>query len=490
MKIQDLTIETAAKALKTKQISSLEMVQEFFKFINSSEDLNIFVTKTEEQALESAKKTDSRIAKGEMLSILDGIPITHKDIFLTKGIRTTNSSKMLEDFIAPYESTVSQKLKDSGSVMLGKVNMDEFAMGSGNETSYFGPTINPWKGKDNKKNVPGGSSGGSAASVAASFALASTGTDTGGSIRQPASFCGVVGIKPTYGSCSRYGIISFASSLDQAGPLTKNVTDSAIMLGHMVGFDPKDPTMHKKDFPDYTKFLDLGVKGLKIAYLKEHVESKLDEDIKNDFFESLEIFKKGGAEIKELSLPEVNLALPTYYIIAPVEASSNFSRFDGVRFGCNDKLATNIEELYIKNRSMGFGDEVERRIVLGAYILSSENYESVYIRGAKVRRLLSNKMKEIFNDVDVLVSPTAPTTAFEIGQKVTDPVINYLNDLYTVPLNLVGLPGLSMPTGLDKKEMPIGLQIIASHYREDNIYRVARFLEKEVDFKEKPHFLR
>ncbi len=490
MKIQDLTIQTAAQALREKQISSVELTKEFFKFIESSEDLNIFVTKTTEQALEAAKQTDTRIAKGEMLSILDGIPITHKDIFLTKGVRTTNSSKMLEDFIAPYESTVSQKLKDSGSVMLGKVNMDEFAMGSGNETSCFGPTINPWKGKNNKKNVPGGSSGASAASVAASFALGSTGTDTGGSIRQPASFCGIVGIKPTYGSCSRYGIISFASSLDQAGPLTKNVTDSAIMLNHMVGFDPKDPTMYKKDFPDFTKFLDLGIKDLKIGYLKEHLEGKLDSDIKDSFCNSLEIFKKGGAKVKELSLPEINLALPTYYIIAPVEASSNYARFDGIRFGCNDKLAKDIEDLYVKNRSNGFGDEVRRRIVLGAYILSSEVYETVYIRGAKVRRLLANKMKELFNDIDVLVSPTTPTTAFEIGQKVTDPIINYLNDLYTVPLNLVGLPGLSMPVALDKKEMPIGLQIIANHYREDNIYQVARFLEKEVDFKDKPHFLR
>lgn len=473
----DFDLSSASKALKNKEISSFELTNAYLDAIESTSNLGAYLNVQKDYALQMAKKSDEKISQ-EMAGPLEGIPIAVKDMFCTKDIKTTASSKILENFYPTYESTVTQNLWNDGAVMLGKLSCDEFAMGSSNETAAKGNVINPWS-KTNPIS-PGGSSGGSAAAVAARSALAATGTDTGGSIRQPAAFCGITGFKPTYGRCSRWGIVAFSSSLDQAGPLTRTVSDAAIMLNSMAGYDNKDSTSANIEMPDLTSFLDKSIKGKKIGIPKEYTQDGISEDIVKFYDISIEFLKDSGAEIIPVSLPHTKYALPVYYIIAPAEASSNLARYDGVRYGIRNE-AENLDEMYELTRGNGFGEEVQRRIMIGTYVLSSGYYDAYYLKAQKVRRLIKEDFDKTFENVDFLLTPSTPSTAFELGQK-QDPIKMYLNDIFTVPASLAGLPGISIPVGLDQAGFPVGIQLIANSFDEPNLISVAHALEKSVNF--------
>ena len=473
----DFDLSSASKAIKNKEISSFELTNAYLDAIESTSNLGAYLDIQKDYALQMAKKSDEKISQ-EMAGPLEGIPIAVKDMFCTKDIKTTASSKILENFYPTYESTVTQNLWNDGAVMLGKLSCDEFAMGSSNETAAKGYVINPWS-KINPIS-PGGSSGGSAAAVAARSALAATGTDTGGSIRQPAAFCGITGVKPTYGRCSRWGIVAFSSSLDQAGPLTRTVSDAAIMLNSMAGYDNKDSTSANIEMPDLTSFLDKSIKGKKIGIPKEYTQDGISEDIVKFYDTSIQFIKDSGAEIIPVSLPHTKYALPVYYIIAPAEASSNLARYDGVRYGIRNE-AENLDEMYELTRGNGFGEEVQRRIMIGTYVLSSGYYDAYYLKAQKVRRLIKEDFEKAFENVDFLLTPSTPSTAFELGQK-QDPIKMYLNDIFTVPASLAGLPGISIPVGLDKAGLPVGIQLIANSFDEPNLISVAHTLEKSANF--------
>ncbi len=470
------TIAELSRSLREGEFSSEELTRYFLERINNLDSsLNSFITVTDESALAQAKQADERIAAGEA-GVLTGIPLAQKDIFCTDGVKTTCGSKMLDNFIAPYNATSVAQLNAAGTVMLGKTNMDEFAMGSSNETSFYGAVKNPW----NTETVPGGSSGGSAAAVAARLTPCATGTDTGGSIRQPAALCGVTGLKPTYGRVSRYGMIAFASSLDQGGPLTRTAEDAAMILGAMAGFDQRDSTSIDTPVPDYTAGLNDDLKGLKIGLPKEYFGEGLDSGIGDAVHAAIEEYKKMGAEIIDISLPNTHLAVPAYYVVAPAECSSNLSRFDGVRFGYRCEDPKDLEDLYKRSRGEAFGTEVKRRIMIGAYVLSSGYYDAYYLKAQKVRRLISADFKQAFEKVDVIMGPTSPTPAFGLGEKADDPITMYLSDIYTIAVNLAGLPGISIPAGFTNK-MPAGLQIIGNYFAEAKLLNVAHKFQQISD---------
>jgi len=477
MEFHELTLKELQKGLSNKEFSSVELTSHFIKRVQNSE-LNAFITITDDLALVQAKKADSIIASGKM-NDLTGIPYAHKDIFCTLGVKTSAGSKILDPFISPYDATVSEKLNDSNAVMLGKANMDELAMGSGNENSFYGPVKNPW----NISKVPGGSSGGSAAAVAAKLTPFSTGTDTGGSIRQPASLCGITGLKPTYGRVSRYGMIAYASSLDQAGPMTQTAEDAAIVLKTIAGFDERDSTSADKTVPDYEKSLNNSLEGLKIGIPKEYFSEGLDDGVKQKILDAIKEFESLGATVKEVSLPHAKFAIPAYYIIAPCECSSNLSRLDGVRYGYRCESPKDLSDLYIRSRSEGFGDEVKRRIMIGSFALSAGYYDAYYLKALKSRRLISNDFQEVFKEVDVIMGPVSPSTAWDIGSK-KDPVSNYLSDIYTLSVNLAGLPAMSIPAGISDN-MPVGLHIIGDYWTEERLLNIAHQFQNQTDWHKK-----
>ena len=480
------TLAQARDALKAKKISSKELTQSFVTAIEQGRPLNAYVTETPEKALAMASASDAKLAKGEG-GALEGLPLAIKDLFCTKGTLTTAGSNILGNFVPPYESTVTQNLWNAGAVMLGKTNMDEFAMGSSNETSVHGPVFNPWRARNSNANlVPGGSSGGSSAAVAADLCLAATGTDTGGSIRQPAAVTGTVGLKPTYGRCSRWGIVAFASSLDQAGPMTKTVRDAAILLGSMASVDPKDSTSVDVPVPDYEKLLEGGIKGLKVGIPKEYRMDGAPPEIAALWDKGADWLKAQGAEIIEVSLPHTKYALPTYYIVAPAECSSNLARYDGVRFGRRAPNARDITDLYEKSRVAGFGAEVQRRILIGTYVLSSGYYDAYYARAQKLRTLIARDFTQAYEKCDVLLTPATPGPAFPVGDKSDDPVAMYLNDVFTVTVNLAGLPGLAVPAGLSETGLPLGLQLIGKAFDEATVLRAGLAIEQAAGFTHKP----
>lgn len=470
------TITQLAAGLRAGEFSSQELTRHYLDRIKQHQDLNCFITVTEQQAFADAKRADDQLAQGQG-SLLTGIPIAQKDIFCTSGIRTSCGSRMLDNFDAPYDATVIQKFKQDGAVMLGKLNMDEFAMGSSNETSYYGPVKNPW----DTSCVPGGSSGGSAAAVAARLAPGASGTDTGGSIRQPASFCGITGLKPTYGRVSRYGMIAYASSLDQGGPMTRTAEDAAIMLQSMAGFDPLDSTSVDQPVPDYSKTLNESIKGLKIGLPKQFFGEGLNNDIAASIESAVAEFKKLGAEVKEVSMPNLDLAIPAYYIIAPAECSANLSRYDGVRFGYRCDKPEDLTDLYTRSRGEAFGAEVKRRILTGTYALSAGYYDAYYLKAQKIRRLISEDFRNALSEVDVLMGPVAPSVAFGLGEKTGDPIQMYLSDIYTIAINLAGVPAMSVPCGLvDNK--PVGLQIIGNYFTEGLLLKSAHQFQQVTDW--------
>jgi aspartyl-tRNA(Asn)/glutamyl-tRNA(Gln) amidotransferase subunit A len=479
-----LTIASALEGLAKKEFTSVELTEACIEAMQAAKPLNAMITETPDKAREMAKASDARRAKGEA-GLLDGIPLAIKDLFCTEGVLTTAASHILDGFHPTYESTATANLWKAGAVMLGKLNLDEFAMGSSNETSYYGPVINPWRGKNGEKLVPGGSSGGSAAAVAAGFALGVTGTDTGGSIRQPAALCGITGIKPTYGRVSRWGIVAFASSLDQAGPMTRTVRDSAMMLQAMAGFDPKDSTSVDLPVPDYLANLEGGVKGLRIGIPREYRMDGMDREIEALWEQGKAWLKEAGAEIVDIHLPHTHYALPAYYIVAPAEASSNLARYDGVRYGLRVP-GKDLIEMYENTRGEGFGREVQRRIMIGTYVLSAGYYDAYYTKAQKVRTLIKKDFEQAFQRVDAILTPTAPNAAFPLGAKTDDPVTMYLNDGFTVPVNLAGLPGLSVPAGLNGDGLPLGLQLIGKPFDEAMLLRVGRTLEKAANFTARP----
>ena len=463
--------------IKSKKASSLEVTNHFIKNIEKSKKLNSFITTCFEESVKNAKNFDS---KKNFDGLLSGVPLAVKDLFCTKNVKTTAGSKILENFTPTYESTVTRNLWSEGAILLGKLNCDEFAMGSSNETSYFGNTINP-VGKD---LVPGGSSGGSASALAANLTPATIGTDTGGSIRQPASFTGTVGLKPTYGLCSRWGIVAFASSLDQAGPMTKNVEDCALLLEVMAGHDEKDSTSINKKNEKYSKNLNEKIKGLKIGIPKEYRVENMPKEIDSLWKKGIDILKNSGAKIVDVSLPHTKYALPTYYIVAPAEASSNLARYDGVKYGYRSKKGKNLIEMYENTRGEGFGDEVKRRILIGTYVLSSGYYDAYYLKAQKVRRLIKNDFDKCFKNVDAILTPSTPSSAFKIGEKTNDPISMYLNDIFTVPVNLAGIPAISIPAGQDEKGYPLGLQLITKALDEQKVLNIAFAMEKSINFKQ------
>jgi aspartyl-tRNA(Asn)/glutamyl-tRNA(Gln) amidotransferase subunit A len=471
------SLQELAAGLANKDFSSVELTQHFLDRIEAHQDLNAFITVDPDVSLQQAAAADSILGTGTPQA-LTGIPLAHKDIFCTDGLRTSCGSKMLDNFIAPYDATLIQKFKQAGSVTLGKTNMDEFAMGSSNETSFYGCVLNPW----NTKHVPGGSSGGSAAAVAAQLAPAATGTDTGGSIRQPASFCGLTGLKPSYGRVSRYGMIAFASSLDQAGPMTHSAADAALLLQTMSGFDERDSTSVDIAVPDFSADLEKDIKGLKIGMPVEFFNDDLDPGIASITLDALREYEKLGAELVEISLPNSHLSVPCYYVLAPAEASSNLSRFDGARYGYRTPEYDDLLDMYKKTRAEGFGEEVKRRIMIGAYALSAGYYDAYYIKAQKIRRLISDDFNRAFEKCDVIAGPTAPETAFRFGDKGDDPVAMYLNDIYTIPVNLAGLPGISIPAGLDKDNLPVGLQLIGQYFNEAGLLNVAHRYQQVTDW--------
>lgn len=487
MEIYELTVHELIEKLEKKEITPTQITESYLKRINEKEkDVQAFVTVTDENAKSKAKEIEDKKAKGENLGKLAGIPIGIKDNMCIKGVKTTCSSRMLENFVAPYDATVIKNIKNENMISLGKLNMDEFAMGGSTEYSYFHPTYNPW----NLNTVPGGSSGGSAAAVAADLVPWALGSDTGGSIRQPASLCGVVGLKPTYGLVSRYGLVAFASSLDQIGPITKDVEDSAILLNILAGHDEKDSTSMNLEKKDYTKSLVKDIKGLKIGLPKEFLGEGINEEVKQAVLEAAKTFEKLGATVEECTLDVGKEALATYYIIACAEASSNLGRFDGIRYGYRAEKFDNLREIYINSRTEGFGPEVKRRIILGTYVLSSGYYDAYYKKAQKVRTVIRNEYQKLFEKYDIILTPTSPTIAFGIGEKSNNPLEMYLADICTVPVNIAGLPGMSLPAAVDSKGMPIGIQLIAKHFDEETIFRAAYTFEQEVKFREhhKPEF--
>ena len=480
----DLSAVEARAALDAKSISATELTAAYIDAAEQTAALNNYVLLTPDHALDMAARADDRLAKGDA-GLLEGIPLGVKDLFCTAGVATTACSRILQGFTPPYESTVTANLWAQGAVMLGKLNCDEFAMGSANETSAFGPVINPWQGVEKIDLVPGGSSGGSASAVAARSALMATGTDTGGSIRQPAAFCGVVGLKPTYGRCSRWGIVAFASSLDQAGPFTRTVADNALMLQAMAGHDAKDSTSSDVPLQDVMTAVGQGVKGMKIGVPREYVMDGMDPDVMALWQQGQDWLRQAGAELVEVSLPHTKYALPTYYIIAPAEASSNLARYDGVRYGLRVE-AESLDQMYEATRAAGFGEEVQRRILIGTYVLSAGYYDAYYLKAQKVRRLIKQDFDSVFDIVDALLTPATPSAAFAVGRKIDDPVVNFLNDVFTVPANLAGLPGMSVPAGVNADGLPLGLQVLGKPYDEASLYRVAGVLEQAAAFTATP----
>jgi aspartyl-tRNA(Asn)/glutamyl-tRNA(Gln) amidotransferase subunit A len=484
----DLTIAGARDALAKGELSARELTEAFIAAVEAARPLNAFITETPEKALDMAAASDARRRNGEA-GVLEGIPLAIKDLFCTEGILTTAGSHILDGFKPPYESTVGAKLWNSGAVMLGKTNLDEFAMGSSNMTSYYGAVENPWRGQgDNRPLVPGGSSGGSAAAVAARCALGATGTDTGGSIRQPASFCGIVGLKPTYGRCSRWGVVAFASSLDQPGPLTRRVRDAALMLRAMAGHDPKDSTSVDTPVPDYEAALTGDIRGLKVGIPKEYRLDGMPAEIETLWRQGIDWLKAAGAETVEISLPHTSYALPTYYIIAPAEASSNLARYDGVRYGLRVP-GGDLTQMYEATRGEGFGVEVKRRVLIGTYVLSAGYYDAYYNKARRVRSLIARDFTQAYETVDVILTPTTPSAAFAVGEKMDDPIAMYLNDVFTVPASMAGLPGISVPAGLSADGLPLGLQIIGRAFDEETVLRVAEVLEEAAGFDAAPAFL-
>ncbi len=475
--ITNQTLSELINNIKNKKLSSTEVTKAFIERSEKSKKLNVYVTENFTSAINQAKKFDE---KPNYELKLPGIPIAVKDLFCTNGIKTTAGSKILNNFIPTYESTVTKNIWNEGGILLGKLNCDEFAMGSSNETSFFGNVQNPI----DKNLVPGGSSGGSSSAVAANLTPVTIGTDTGGSIRQPASFTGTVGLKPTYGSCSRYGIVAFASSLDQAGPMSKNVKDAAVLLEVISSFDKKDSTSIDFKRNKYSEELTTNIKGKKIGIPKEYRVEGMPEEIENLWKKGIEHVKECGAEVIDISLPHTNYALPTYYIVAPAEASSNLARYDGVKYGFRSP-GENLIDMYEKTRSEGFGEEVKRRIMIGTYVLSSGYYDAFYLKAQKVRQLIKKDFDEAYKKVDAILTPSTPSSAFKIGEKKDDPVSMYLNDIFTVPVNLAGLPGISIPAGLDKRGYPLGLQIIGKPFDEQNILNIAYSMEEKINFKNK-----
>ena len=471
------TLTQLSADLRARKVSSVELVRTFLARIEASQPtLNAFVSITAEQALADAEAADRRLAGG-CGGALEGVPIGHKDLFCTAGVRTSCGSRMLANFVSPYDATVVARLKAAGAVMLGKLNMDEFAMGSSNETSHFGPVRNPW----NTALVPGGSSGGSAAAVAARLLPAATATDTGGSIRQPAAFCGITGIKPTYGRVSRYGMIAFASSLDQGGVLAASAEDAARVLREMAGFDPRDSTSVDTPVPDYLAGLGAPLQGVRIGVMKEFFDTGLDPEYERCVREALAVFERLGARVREVSLPNLPLSVPVYYVVAPAECSSNLARYDGVRFGHRCRDPRDLQDLYKRSRSEGFGAEVKRRIMTGTYVLSAGYYDAYYLKAQRVRRLISADFERAFGEVDLLMGPTTPTAAFALGAKTADPITMYLNDIYTISANLAGLPAMSVPCGF-AAGLPVGLQIIGPHFAEQALLHAAHRYQLETDW--------
>ncbi len=465
-----------AKGLRSKAFSSVELTQSFLNRIKKHEHLNCFITVIADAALESAKQADAGISSGAA-NLLTGIPLAHKDIFCTQGVLTSCGSKMLANFNAPYNATVVEQLNHAGAVTLGKLNMDEFAMGSSNETSYYGCVKNPW----HTSSVPGGSSGGSAVAVAARLTACATGTDTGGSIRQPAAFCGITGLKPTYGRVSRYGMIAYASSLDQGGPMARSAEDAAVLLQAMAGFDSKDSTSVDRPVPDYLSGLSGAIKGLKIGLPKEFFGDGLNNEVASVIDRAVEEFKKLGAVVKDVSMPNLELAIPAYYVIAPAECSSNLSRFDGVRFGHRCENPRDLTDLFTRSRGEGFGKEVKRRILMGTYALSAGYFDAYYIKAQQIRRLISEDFNNVLKEVDCLMGPVAPTTAFGIGEKIGNPIEMYLSDIYTIAINLAGLPAMSVPAGFSDGK-PVGLQIIGNYFTEDKLLNIAHQYQSVTDW--------
>ena len=481
MDLKTLTIASALEKMRKKEFSATELTQSILSEIDKKQSLNAYITLTPEKALNQAAESDKHYHQNTP-RLLEGIPIAVKDLFCTHNIRTTAGSKMLESFIPPYESTVTARLFSNGGIMTGKTNMDEFAMGSANITSYFGPVKNPLKKQHSTQDlVPGGSSGGSACAVAADMCLGALGSDTGGSVRQPASFTGTVGLKPTYGRCSRYGMIAFASSLDQAGPMTKTVKDAALLLQAIGGFDPMDATSSQQTLPDFSSACTASVKGLKIGIPQEYRVKDMPEEIDHLWQKGIEWLKEAGAEIHYVSLPHTSYALPVYYIIAPAEASSNLARYDGVRYGFRAE-GKSLKEIYKNTRGQGFGAEVQKRIMIGTYVLSSGYYDAYYLKAQKIRHLIKEDFKNVFTKVDALLTPSTPGAAFEIGGKQDDPLSMYLNDIFTVTANLAGLPAISVPAGYDKEGLPLGLQLIGRAFDESTILTCGSVIENQSAF--------
>ena len=478
--LTDLTIKDSLTKLKAKEISPVDLTDAYIKKMQNNSKYNAYVTTTTEQALAQAKVAEQHYMNGTNRP-LEGIALGIKDLFCTKGIRTTACSHIIDNFVPQYESTVTQNLLNDGALFLGKLNLDEFAMGGSNETSCFGPVVNPWSKE--VKLVAGGSSGGSAAAVAAKMCAAATGTDTGGSIREPSAFCGVTGIKPTYGRCSRYGIVAFASSLDQAGPICKDVTDCALLLNSMAGYDAKDSTSSQVSVPDFSSFIGQDIKGLKVGIPVEYRVDGMNKEVAAYWDKAAEMLKENGAEIISVNLPHTKYALPTYYVIAPAEASSNLARYDGVRYG-NRVDGNGLDELYINTRTSGFGKEVKRRILIGTYVLSAGYYDAYYLKAQKVRRLIKNDFDEAFKKCDIILTPTSPIEPFAIGDKkmLENPINMYLNDVFTVSVNLAGLPAMSLPIGLSSNGLPLGMQLIGKPFDEGTIFKTAYQLERSANF--------
>ncbi len=484
--ISDLTLAKLRDALKEKKISAAEATDDYLSRLEAASELNAVITLTADKARDMAKASDARLAKGEG-GALEGAPLGIKDLFCTKGVLTTAGSHILDGFTPRYESTVTSNLWRDGAVMLGKLNMDEFAMGSSNETSFYGPVVNPWRREGDKTPLtPGGSSGGSAASVAGHLCAAATATDTGGSIRQPASLTATVGVKPTYGRCSRWGIVAFASSLDQAGPIARDTRDAAIMLKSMAGHDPKDSTSIDRPVPDYEAALGQSVKGLRIGVPKEYRLDGMPAEIEMLWRQGISWMKDAGCEIVDISLPLTKYALPVYYIVAPAEASSNLARYDGVKFGHRAKDFDDITSMYENSRAEGFGDEVKRRILIGTYVLSAGYYDAYYLRAQKVRKKIFDEFTRAYEKVDLILTPSAPSAAFGLGEKTADPVQMYLNDVFTVTANLAGLPGASVPAGLDAQGLPLGLQLLARPFDEETMFKGMYALEQAAGFTARP----
>ncbi|MFL6623877.1 MAG: Asp-tRNA(Asn)/Glu-tRNA(Gln) amidotransferase subunit GatA [Sulfurifustaceae bacterium] len=473
----DKTVAELARALRSRQISSVELTRLFLDRINKYKALNAFITVDAERSLAQAREADASLAAGKA-GALAGVPIAQKDIFCANGWLTTCGSKILSNFVAPYDATTVEKFNAAGAVTLGKTNMDEFAMGSSNETSFYGPVKNPW----DTASVPGGSSGGSAAAVAARLAPAATGTDTGGSIRQPAALCNLTGLKPSYGRVSRYGMIAFASSLDQGGPMTRTAEDAALLLNVMAGFDPRDSTSLERPVPDYTATLNNDIGGLRIGLPREYFGEGLNAEVARVVEAAIAEFKKLGAQIVDIELPNSKLAVPCYYVLAPAEASSNLSRFDGVRYGYRTAEYDDLVDMYSKTRAEGFGAEVKRRIMIGTYALSAGYYDAYYLKAQKLRRLIADDFTRAFEKCDVIAGPTSPTTAFKLGAKTDDPVAMYLSDIYTISVNLAGLPGMSIPAGFDKQGLPIGLQLIGQYFDEARLLNAAHRYQQVTDW--------